>query len=507
MKTFLKDDFLRLYDIVPPVTPGAEKLYCAGSDFDSDGKIIFQPEDFADFGTYFNSFSLKKWSACTFITDLKIFLELAGKFHVEIYCFSQAGEEIFFAGETDGNFSHEINFADLSGLAKKFDLLGVKVIAKSPGAKFLSGTYSGKFSALRDVKIGITICTFKREKYLQSNLDKFEKLIERNPNVSVMVIDNGQTLEEKNSGAIQIMHNKNFGGSGGFTRGLIEQVNRNKNTHVILSDDDTVTELSSFDRLYSFLRGLKPDYHENFFGGAMLRLDKKTEQFENTAYWKKIRLCAFGRGFDLTDKKILCKNEYPTKDINAYAAWWFCCMPLDEVRKNGYPIPVFIKGDDMEYGIRHGKDFLTMNGVGVWHETFANKDSFTTKFLNDRNMLIIQHLTKGYGKFEFVFTLIGRIGRRILKLDFDALRRFEFVLRDLENDFEGITEIPADEKFAQIKSYSSDKNIFAAIFSVTRLAFNHISNYDEHDRRLKNFIEEKLSDQKFWLEYLGISGK
>ena len=148
-----------------------------------------------------------------------------------------------------------------------------------------------------------------------------------------------------------------------------------------------------------------------------------------------------------------------------------------------------------------------MNGVGVWHETFAGKDSFATKFLNDRNMLIIQHLTKGNGKIEFFVATVGRIGRRMLKLDFDALRRFEFVLLDLENDFEGITEIPADEKFAQIRNYSSDKNIFSAIFSVIRLAFNHISNYDEHDKKLKKFVEEKLSDQKFWLEYLGISGK
>ena len=122
-------------------------------------------------------------------------------------------------------------------------------------------------------------------------------------------------------------------------------------------------------------------------------------------------------------------------------------------------------------------------------------------------MLIIQHLTKGNGKIEFFVATVGRIGRRMLKLDFDALRRFEFVLLDLENDFEGITEIPADEKFAQIRNYSSDKNIFSAIFSVIRLAFNHISNYDEHDKKLKKFVEEKLSDQKFWLEYLGISGK
>lgn len=49
-----------------------------------------------------------------------------------------------------------------------------------------------------------------------------------NPDFNILVIDNGRTIEQKNTDRLRIIHNPNFGGSGGFARGLIEQVNQGK---------------------------------------------------------------------------------------------------------------------------------------------------------------------------------------------------------------------------------------------------------------------------------------
>ena len=46
------------------------------------------------------------------------------------------------------------------------------------------------------------------------------------------------------------------------------------------------------------------------------------------------------------------------------------------VEKVGLPLPVFIRGDDVEYGLRlymRGVDTIVMPGIAVWHEPFYLK--------------------------------------------------------------------------------------------------------------------------------------
>ena len=497
----MEDNFIKLYDIVNPLSEDRTPLYFQG-DFKIDGgEILIESGNSLDCGTYFNAFSLKKWVDYTNLSRLEVELNLEGKFSVEFYGMAQSGEENFLTLDAEGNFNHSFEFDELQRLSKKFDLLGMKLTAKN-SAKFLGGSYCGKFSSIRDVHIGITICTFKREKYLLPNIEKLETLTARNSDFSIMVIDNGQTLGEKHSDALQILPNPNYGGSGGFTRGLMEQVSQGRATHVILSDDDTVLELSAFDRLYSFLRGLKDEHEEKFFAGAMLSLEKPTMQVENTGRWNKINGKSFGKGFVLTNKAVLCENEQPPKDENSFAGWWFCCVPVKSVKKIGYPLPVFIKGDDIEYSVRNGAEILTMNGVGVWHEVFVNKLSPAIQYFGDRNMLLLNHLMNGCGRFTFMLGCVARIVRWIKESSPEGLRMLEPALRDLSGGFEGITALPSDEKFAQIRAYPLDKNIFSAIVSTLWLGLKYFFSYDEHDAKVKKFVNEKLSDQRFWRDFL-----
>lgn len=70
-----------------------------------------------------------------------------------------------------------------------------------------------------------------------------------------------------------------------------------------------------------------------------------------------------------------------------YNGWWFCCIPLAE-HFRGFPLPVFIHGDDIEYGLRFNKKIMTMNGIGVWHDAFDNRKASSMEYYDMRNTLI-----------------------------------------------------------------------------------------------------------------------
>lgn len=499
----LKENFIELYKISNPLSNDRVPLYYQGEFSAKDDYISFENGKTLDLGTYFNAFSLKKWTKYTTLSKLKIELNLKGKFTVDFYGVNIAEEVKILSLDGENNFSHTFDIEKLQELDENFDMLAIKLIAKE-NVEFFGGAYFGEFEQINDIHIGITICTFKREKYLLPNLDKLKILTDRNKNFSVMVIDNGNTLEEKNTDSLKILHNPNYGGSGGFTRGIMEQVSGEKATHVLLMDDDVVIELSALDRLYAFLLGLKENYNENFFAGAMLSIEKPLTQTENTGHWTRINGESFGKNFMLTDKKLLCVNEYPTKNKNTFAGWWFCCVPVKAVKKIGYPLPVFIKGDDIEYSVRNNQKILTMNGVAVWHETFKNKLSPAIQYFGDRNMLLLIHLMNNVGKGEFLFAVIARIGRWLYEGSFEGVKMIEYALKDLECGLEKITEIPADKKFQEVREYSLNKNLIASICSSLAIGFRYFFNYEEHDKKVKNFVKDKLQDQKFWREFLKI---
>ena len=493
--------FDKLYELSFPLSEDKESLYFQGQYENFNDRVVIRLGDVLDLGTYFNSFSITKWISYTTINKIKIILKLKGKFLVDFYGMNLCAEEEVLRIKCEDSIEKSFNVVDFND----FTLIGIRLTSMSEEAEFLGGSYYGAFNTERDIKLGITICTFKREKYLLPNLDRLKILTERNPNINVMVVDNGNTLEKKQTDSLQIIHNPNFGGAGGFTRGLMEQVDQGRNSHVILMDDDVVIELSAIDRLYSILRHLKTEHEGKFFGGAMLMLDKPTIQHENTACFNKIIRKSFGHNFELSDKNILCENENNPNRDNTYAAWWFCCIPTERVKKIGYPLPIFIKCDDMEYSFRNQQEILTMNGVSVWHEAFENKVNLIMGFyFGNRNTLLINHFAENCGKLTFAVAVLGRIAKSLLKLNFDGLRMLELALIDLNTGLDGMTSIRADEKYDSLKKYPLTKSTFNVILSIIKLTADHCLNYDKLDSEYKNFRSEKLANQKFWRQYLDI---
>ena len=60
-----------------------------------------------------------------------------------------------------------------------------------------------------------------------------------------------------------------------------------------------------------------------------------------------------------------------------YNGWWMCLIPTTVIREIGLALPVFIKWDDAEYGVRaraHGYPTVSLPGVASWQVPWDDKD-------------------------------------------------------------------------------------------------------------------------------------
>ena len=494
----------KMYDLSLPSLPERQGLYLTtpepdGVSLSPDG-VKMKKGATIDLGTYFNLLSLGKWVAYTGIGRVQVRLNLTGAFSVTAYDMDSTGTRVLSAKDCTGDYRAEWDIKSL--LQMRAELIGLRLFAKEDGM-FHGGAYYGEFPQSRDISIGIVICTFRREKYVLGNIAKLQDFMGKHPEFRTMVVDNGSTLQEQREEHLTILHNPNFGGAGGFTRGLMEQVNAGCD-YILLMDDDIDLETASLSRLSALCRHLVPERRMQMIGGAMLCMNDPTIQFENTAHWNGIRLRAFGRGLDLTQKAALYENEHCPVRENRYAAWWFCCIPATVVRRNGYPLPMFIKGDDMEYGIRNREDIMTMDGIGVWHETFQQKDSLTTTYFNNRNMMILQHYVPGGNRWLFFVMAMGRLLNTLRRQGTKGAIAYEASARDYLRGFRELTKIGADEKLRLVQQIDYQGSCLCAFLSSLRLCLKGFLDYSALHKDYLAFQKEHLGDQRFWREYLGI---
>lgn len=455
-----------------------------------------------DLLTYFNSFSLKQWKKYTSIENLLIKGCLNGRARIDVVGVdSSNGDTVIASFETDRDFNRCFDVADMDCV-----LLGLNITAIDD-CRLTDIAYYGEFASWRDLKIGVAICTFWREEYVRRTMAKLIEFSKGNSYLSTLVVDNGATLPLTDSQSLRIVHNPNYGGSGGFTRGLIENLARQDNDYVLLMDDDIDLDPLVLTKTHSLLGGLKPKYQDSFLAGAMLKMEKPCIQHENTAYWRKILSCPLGEGWDLTDRKMLLANEAIGEYRNQYAAWWYACLPLKRVAAIGLPLPVFIKGDDIEYSIRNDRPVIHLNGIGVWHKSFAEKKSRAVNYFWDRNGHIIHHYIADCNRLTFVISVVCRLLKRSLEGKKDDIAVMELALKDVRRGFEELTKMPADKYFAAIRDYRFSAGGLACTWRVLKTAIKIAADYSKIHRDYVRFREDKLMDSKWWLDYLAKAGR
>lgn len=366
-----------------------------------DDKIMIGKNAAVTFDTYFNAFTAEKWFKYTKINDVKLKLVLQGSVRVTLMrkeknvdgIITEYVEEQYFCSEEPKEFCIEFATNRVDGMYC-FKLFGVKGKSSFWGGHYFSDIPN---EYINFVKVGIDICTYKREWYIKRNLEKLsERFLENTESymydkIEIFISDNAHTLNEKElaSDKIHIYQNKNVGGAGGFTRGMLEirKMQTAKNiTHILVMDDDVCIEPEAIFRTCALLASLKEEYSDAFIGGAMLRLDQKYKQAESGALWNAGEILSLKAGLDLRELDACLYNEF--EETPQFNAWWYCAFPINIVTKCNLPVPIFIRGDDVEYGLRNMKHLILMNGICIWHEAFENKYSSFIYYYILRNRLI-----------------------------------------------------------------------------------------------------------------------
>lgn len=356
-----------------------------------------------DTDTYFNSFFESYWRRHTTLGRLVLRVRVSGTGTLQLWRSSRVngslvvgrndfeGEELCVEMETPPSAVH---FRELGTLF-------FEVIARSESVTIHSAEWVAKDVEANAVRLVAGYCTFNRETYVLNNLEALDS----DPDLwnwltRIVVVDQGTNkvrahpaygrLAGRMDSRIALVEQDNFGGSGGFTRCILEAMQVAGATHVLLLDDDAVMEPESVYRASAMLSLAKGDLA---IGGPMLDMLQSCRISEAGADLDPIALKVKSwRSWLRADRREhvhrLAKIRYAH-----YNGWWFFAFPLSAVERLGLPLPLFIKCDDVEYGcrlMRGGIPTLAMPGLGVWHLPFYLKSRGWDEYYGLRNIIIAQ---------------------------------------------------------------------------------------------------------------------
>ncbi len=365
---------------------------------------ISQDGQWIDLDGYFNLFYIEKRKVYTNLQSLAVEIRLRGYSRLRLMHDRDEIKRVDLLAEETKDYHIEFPYS-------KFDKGLFWISLQKNGESdscFAEGCFTGESSQLSEINIALDICTFHRENYVIGNMKTllykvFQSGEEAGKHLSVFIIDNGNTLPgldeirdltTATNGKIQVFPNKNAGGTGGFTRGILEALKREskeKISHVLLMDDDAVFHWDLFTRLYALLAMLRDEYRGISIGGALLREDFPYLQYASGESYKDFRIVNRHMLDDMREYKN-ASAEYmtsPKSEEGTYSGWWCCCYSLKTVRQAGLPMPLFIHYDDMTYGRSVGEaGIVFLNGICVWHRGFELTFTGVNKYYDMRNGLI-----------------------------------------------------------------------------------------------------------------------
>lgn len=421
---------------------------CATSSYDAVAEALaFQ--DSIDFFTYFNAFSAGKWKRYTIVEQVYLHMELSGD-ACDVFQLRAAenAQETMCGTAPLARFSGSQSFEPLEvELPLSEDSL-VSFCLKSSGATQVKNAYyytKVDPDAIRPIGLVLSTTTFKKEAFIEANIEAVKReVLQCDEPIAdrfhMFVVDNGRTLDAValSCEGISVVPNNNVGGAGGFARGMMEAMASDMGaTHVLLMDDDVRVSPESFKRTFNMLALANDRYKDAFVSGAMLALEQPNKQYEDVAVVRKDGLYDRIKPDLMVDTvSDIVRNEQIDVEVeNAYGAWWYCCIPVSAIKKNGLPLPLFVRCDDVEYGMRSEPTIMTMNGICVWHDGFEGRFRASVDcYQYVRNFLIMIAVDQKSSERLFMLRLARTFGIYVRSMNYESA---ELMLDGLEDYLKG----------------------------------------------------------------------
>ncbi|MGE3285744.1 MAG: glycosyltransferase, partial [Pseudonocardia sp.] len=235
---------------------------------------------------------------------------------------------------------------------------------------------------------------------------------------------------------LRILDQANLGGSGGYARVMHEALGTSCE-QILFMDDDILLEPDSILRAVAFSRYARSPM---LVGGQMLSLQQRSQLStmgevvdRSTFLWRNAP--GTEPHHDLAERPL---RETPwlhrRVDVD-YNAWWMCLIPRAVAEELGLPLPLFIKWDDAEYGLRaraRGYRTATVPGIAIWHMSFLEKDDTSDwqAYFHYRNRFVAAALHGPEDPKAMLRDTVKRTLRHLLLMEYSAVALQEMALRD-----------------------------------------------------------------------------
>jgi galactofuranosylgalactofuranosylrhamnosyl-N-acetylglucosaminyl-diphospho-decaprenol beta-1,5/1,6-galactofuranosyltransferase len=349
--------------------------------------------DKLSFGTYFNAFPASYWRRWTIVDEVRLTVRLRGTgATVTVYRSMANGRSQRVDSATNEGSSGEYSF-DLT--LKPFVDGGwywYDVVAADEDCVVESAEWTAEVPADRarhgSVTIGIT--TMNRQDFcakLLTQLGQSSALEDYLDEVVVMEQGTDKVVDseffpdaEKSLGdRLRIIEQGNIGGSGGFARAQYEGLKSGRSRYVMMLDDDVECETEGIVRAITFGDLCRKS---TIVGGHMFSLFHKTQLH---SFGERVAPYSFWWGpapgvfpaWDLGARNIRSTRWLHARIDVDYNGWFMCLIPRDVIADIGLSLPLFIKWDDSEYGLRAkeaGYPTVSFPGAAVWHVPWTDKN-------------------------------------------------------------------------------------------------------------------------------------
>lgn len=389
------------------------------------------------FQTYFNAFPASYWRRWSQLSRVLLRVDVAGTARVDVYRSKIDGSRIGVEGKvvSDGVAEFDLDLAPFEdGGWYWFDVTAesdTEIVsagwfaAEAPGPQVMpDGSTVGPF----EPRVTVGIPTFNRPADAVAALEALAS----DPAVdavidSVIMPDQGNKHPADEPGyAAATEHfgdrffefrQGNLGGSGGYSRIMYEALGgpdgtkpagAKKSPYILYMDDDIAIEPDSVLRALQAARYAKTP---TLIGGQMLNLQERSHlhsmgEVINRADFMWTSAPHVHYDHDFSEMPLSYKgspNDKPdaknSRDLHRridvdYNGWWMCMIPHVVAERIGLPLPLFIKWDDAEYGLRAGKagfPTATWPGIAIWHMAWSDKDDAIDwqAYFHLRNRLIV----------------------------------------------------------------------------------------------------------------------
>ncbi|WCD92533.1 glycosyltransferase [Microbacterium sp. nov. GSS16] len=398
--------------------------------------------------TYFNAFPASYWQHWTRVRSVRLVATVKGRGLISVYKSSARGRASALASKT---FADEMVTFDLpitsfiDGGSYWFDLASgdedVTLVSAEWQVAEPENWKPGKTT------VGIT--TFNRPTYCLNQIiavgqnEHVHEVLDR-----VIVVDQGTDLVSDQPGfaaaaaalgdTLEIVRQPNLGGSGGFSRAMLEGLSSENSDYVLLLDDDAISEPEAIVRAVRFADfAVTP----TIVGGGMLHLDDRSVLYTQGEVWDPRKSWMRPSGASEYDHDFAEEPLRETPELHRYLGadfngWWMCLIPTSILREIGLSLPVFLKFDDIEFSLRaraKGYPTVCLPGVAVWHMAWHDKDPTRTweEYFIHRNRVItgLLHSDVRNGGYLPLHSFLGDI-KLLFMLQYSAVRLRHEALKD-----------------------------------------------------------------------------